>query len=249
MRYCKKCNEFKDIYSFGKNKSKKDGIDIYCKKCNAQKTKSCIKNKDKISEYNRIYRLNNSDSIKEYNKNYYINNESIIKNRISDYEKTEKSKEYKKEYRFRNKERISEYGKKYRESNKDNLREYFREYRKDKRSTDLLYKLRDILRHRISTAIKSNGFSKRNKTIDIIGCEIVEFKIYIESKFEEWMTWENYGKYNGELNYGWDIDHIIPLISAENEEELLKLCNYNNLQPLCSKVNRDIKRDKLDFNF
>jgi|LakMenEpi03Aug12_release.lakeMendotaPanAssembly.Ray.scaffolds.fasta_scaffold1697190_1 hypothetical protein len=25
--------------------------------------------------------------------------------------------------------------------------------------------------------------------------------------------------------------------------------NYNNLQPLCSKVNRDIKRDKLDFNF
>lgn len=29
MRYCKKCNEFKDVYSFGKNKSKKDGIDIY----------------------------------------------------------------------------------------------------------------------------------------------------------------------------------------------------------------------------
>jgi hypothetical protein len=56
------------------------------------------------------------------------------------------------------------------------------------------------------------------------------------------MTWKNYGKYNGELEYGWDIDHIIPLCSAINEEELIKLNHFTNLQPLCSKVNRDIKR-------
>lgn len=56
------------------------------------------------------------------------------------------------------------------------------------------------------------------------------------------MTWENYGKYNGELEYGWDIDHIIPLSSAKNEDDLLRLNHYTNLQPLCSKVNRDIKR-------
>ena len=54
-----------------------------------------------------------------------------------------------------------------------------------------------------------------------------------ESKFESWMTWDNYGLYNGELNYGWDIDHIIPLASAKT---------------VCSKVNRYIKKDILDFN-
>ena len=59
------------------------------------------------------------------------------------------------------------------------------------------------------------------------------------------MNWENYGKYNGELNYGWDIDHIIPLSSAKSEEEVYKLNYYSNLQPLCSYTNRYIKVDKI----
>jgi hypothetical protein len=60
------------------------------------------------------------------------------------------------------------------------------------------------------------------------------------------MFWENYGLYNGELNYGWDVDHIIPLSSSESEEGIIKLNHYTNLQPLCSKVNRDIKKDSYE---
>jgi hypothetical protein len=51
-------------------------------------------------------------------------------------------------------------------------------------------------------------------------------KKYIESKFKEGMSWDNYGV------YGWHLDHIIPLSSAKNEEELKSLCHYTNLQPL-----------------
>ncbi len=69
----------------------------------------------------------------------------------------------------------------------------------------------------------------------------------IFEKVEPWMNWDNKGLYNGELNYGWDIDHIIPSSSAKNEEELIKLNHYTNLQPLCSKINRDIKRNKLQW--
>jgi hypothetical protein len=58
------------------------------------------------------------------------------------------------------------------------------------------------------------------------------------------MTWDNYGLYNGELNYGWDIDHIIPLSSGKTEDDLINLNHYTNLQPLCSKINRDIKKNK-----
>ena len=61
------------------------------------------------------------------------------------------------------------------------------------------------------------------------------------------MSWNNHGKYNKELNYGWDIDHIIPVSSATSEEQLIKLNHYSNLQPLCSKINRDIKKNKLNF--
>ena len=57
------------------------------------------------------------------------------------------------------------------------------------------------------------------------------------------MTWENRGLYNGELNYGWDIDHIIPSSSGLNYNDIIKLNHYTNLQPLCSYTNRVIKRD------
>ena len=57
------------------------------------------------------------------------------------------------------------------------------------------------------------------------------------------MSWENHGLYDGNYNYGWDIDHIIPLASAITEDETIKLCHYTNLQPLCSRINRNEKRD------
>ena len=61
------------------------------------------------------------------------------------------------------------------------------------------------------------------------------------------MNWDNRGLYNGELNYGWDIDHIIPISSAKNENDIIRLNHYSNLQPLCSKINRDIKKDKVIY--
>ena len=58
------------------------------------------------------------------------------------------------------------------------------------------------------------------------------------------MNWKNYGKYNGEKNFGWDLDHIIPTASAKTVEELESLNHYSNFQPLCSLMNRVIKRNK-----
>ena len=98
------------------------------------------------------------------------------------------------------------------------------------------------MRTSISQSFKKNGFTKKSRTHEILGCTFEDFKTHLESKFESWMSWDNYGKYNGELNYGWDIDHIIPLITAVIEEDVVKLNHYTNLQPLCSKTNRDIKK-------
>ena len=57
------------------------------------------------------------------------------------------------------------------------------------------------------------------------------------------MNWENRGLYNGELNYGWDIDHRIPLSTSTCEADVIRLNHYTNLQPLCSYTNRHIKRN------
>ena len=94
----------------------------------------------------------------------------------------------------------------------------------------------NTIRTSISRSFKNN-YSKKSRTHEILGCSYEELKIYLESKFESWMTWDNKGLYNGELNYGWDIDHIIPISSATTELSIYELNNFSNLQPLCSKIN------------
>lgn len=57
------------------------------------------------------------------------------------------------------------------------------------------------------------SLTKNKKTEDIIGCSYDDFKLYIESKFEPWMNWDNYGLYNSPSCTGWDLDHIVPIFS------------------------------------
>lgn len=115
----------------------------------------------------------------------------------------------------------------------------------DRKKIDIVFKLKCNIRRRIHQVFTEKRCLKQSKTANILGCTFEEFKIYIESKFEPWMNWDNYGKYNGTFNYGWDLDHIIPLASAKTEEEVIKLNHYTNFQPLCSHINRDIKRDTI----
>lgn len=118
-------------------------------------------------------------------------------------------------------------------------------YKTSKKNINYRTRVYTNLRNLIGQSIRKRGFTKKSKTQEILGCSFEDFKSYIESKFEPWMNWNNRGKYNGELNYGWDIDHIIPLSSAKTEEEIIKLNHYTNLQPLCSYFNRVIKRNKI----
>ncbi len=38
---------------------------------------------------------------------------------------------------------------------------------------------------------------------------------------------------------------IIPISSPKTEEDIIALNHYTNLQPLCSKINRHIKKGKI----
>jgi len=164
-------------------------------------------------------------------------------------------KESNKRWRDANKEKISEYRKQYYTANKDKTKTYNKEYHKEnvdkrieyvkiRKQNDPLFKLKERLRSSISYSLKRKGFTKKNRTHEILGCTFEEFKTYIEIKWEPWMSWNNYGKYNGQPNYGWDIDHIKPMASALNENDIIFLNHYKNLQPLCSYINRDVKKDK-----
>ena len=131
---------------------------------------------------------------------------------------------------------------KYLAVNNDIIQSKRRVYRKTIVRSDISI-LKERIRCSIINSFRLKGYTKKYKTEYILGCSFLEFKLYLESNFEDWMTWDNYGKYNGEVNYGWDIDHITPLSSALTEDDVIKLNHYTNLQPLCSYINRVIKRD------
>jgi len=147
--------------------------------------------------------------------------------------------------KIKERKRIS--NRKYRKKNKN--RPEYKKKRSDRHKKrlkeDPLYKLRISYYRRINKCIKRFN-TKDIHFLENLGCSLDDFKRHLESKFEPWMSWENYGLYNGQLNYGWDIDHIIPLSNASTEEEFYKLSHYSNMQPLCSKTNRDIKKDKIE---
>lgn len=142
---------------------------------------------------------------------------------------------YNKSYRIKNREVINEKIKIYFKKNPDKKQksslEYFRLYHSNRYKIDILFKISKILRSRINKIVKLNNINKKTKTLDIIGCSPQFLKNYLENKFTEGVSWDNYGV------YGWHIDHIIPLSLAKTEEEIYKLSHYTNLQPLWAEEN------------
>jgi hypothetical protein len=120
-------------------------------------------------------------------------------------------------------------------------------YEKERKKTDPVFKLtKDIVKYiRLALLYNKSGIIRENSNLrQILGCTLKEFKTHLESQFEPWMNWDNRGLYNGQLNHGWDIDHIIPKATAKTKEEVIKLNHYTNLRPRCSYINRVTDRIK-----
>ena len=155
-------------------------------------------------------------------KTYYSNNNEKVKLRVNKYRKSnlDKVKEVRTRIYERDRERILMVNKLYRENNREKRNEYTR----NRKSTDPIFKLKHLMNSRMRIFMRSRNIQKHNKTFDIIGCTPNELKEHIQTQFNNGMSWDNQGE--------WHIDHIIPLSSGKNEDEIIRLCHYTNLQPL-----------------
>lgn len=102
---------------------------------------------------------------------------------------------------------------------------------RERYNTDPLFKLRMLIRNNINRTLQYNDIPKDHPSIMYLGCSIEEFKLHIESKFKEGMSWSNHGR--GEM--AWHLDHIIPLATLKDindQEKLKEVCHYTNYQPL-----------------
>lgn len=251
-KICYFCKTEKELSEFHNNRSHKDGKSSSCKMChNLRKKPLTNEQKERKKVQDNGYYKNLTSDQKLRRKEYWIK-----------LNKTDKEKERKKTFNENNKEKVKLSKQKWEKENPN----YRKEYRKNNKPMrnlktrerilkDPLFKLKHAIRVCIRQALKNNGYVKKSRTHDILGCTYEAFLLQIETQWslpqnlnknsEVWMNWQNHGLYNGELDYGWDIDHIIPLASAISENDVLNLNKYTNLQPLCSYINRVIKRDNI----
>jgi len=208
----------------------------------------CGEEKDLDEFYPRynICKLCKRNDASKYYKTNLESIKAIRKTRDKVYRENNKPLEAERHkiYRENNIEKIKLSNKRYREENKELVKASKRRYKDTQLKTNHIYRMKHNVANLIRHALRQKQFMKSSTTIDILGCDFEIFQKHIESKFESWMTWENYGKYNGKPEYGWDIDHITPHSIAITEEDVIKLNHYTNLQPLCSYYNRDIKKDR-----
>lgn len=197
-----------------------------CKKCNIEKPFSDF-HKNKVGKYGL------ENKCKQCVNDYYQNN------KLKHQQKTKKyyhlNKEQWKYYPSQN--NLITWG----EQNPEKYRQYQNQYHIQRRQNNPLEKIKQNLRSRISSIIKNKGITKSKSLLEILGVKDQNILLsHIESLWTEGMNWDNYGNKKGQ----WSIDHIIPLDSAKNIDEVNKLNHYTNLQPLWWKDNI-IKRNKM----
>ena len=137
----------------------------------------------------------------------------------------EEKNNYHIEYRKKNREKLRLQAIKYRLDNKEKVLERDRVRSKN---ASIEKRIIQNLRVRARVAITCGKGSKSQKTLELLGGEIEDVKLFITSKFTTGMSWDNYGP------KGWHIDHIKPCAKFDlTDLEQQKICfHYTNLQPL-----------------
>jgi hypothetical protein len=143
----------------------------------------------------------------------------------------EQIRQYQKAWRNKNPGYTAKAQAKYYEANKQKCIASNYRYASKRRLVDPDFKLAHMLRQRISKALKQGW--KAGSAVADLGCSVAELRLYLESKFQTGMSWENYGK------RGWHIDHIQPLSSFDltDPEQFKVAVHFSNLQPLWAEEN------------
>ena len=141
---------------------------------------------------------------------------------------------------YENKEFRLSQAKTWRDNNKEHVREYVRKATAERYHNDPMYHMMLRSRNTLNTSFRRHGYVKSKKNIELTGMSSRDLYLYLLKTYED-----TYGEpWNGVDKV--HIDHIIPLSTAKNKEEIEKLCYYKNLRLLKAKDNL-AKGSKIDY--
>ena len=231
-----------------------------------KKSEYQIEHKEELKEYNQKYREENAEEIAAKKQEYREENKDIVKLQKQKYYNENREEILKdcKEYRDNNKEekqerdrqyyinntdKIKESIKNYQETHKEEVNANKRVYKKKRKEEDPIYKTQCNISAAFRSMIKSAGLSKNGRSYTDILCYYAqELKEHLESLFEPWMTWNNWGVYNAKTwddndqsTWTWNIDHIKPIshfiIISLDDPQLKECWALSNLRPYSAKLN------------
>lgn len=119
---------------------------------------------------------------------------------------------------------------------RDRARKKYNELKHDK---DSVYWVKYKLKNGIKRIYRKIAGKKQLRTIELLGCTVIEAKHHIERQFKKGMTWGNHG-------IVWEIDHIIPLSAFDltRKDQQMLANHFTNLRPLWKSLNR-LKADNI----
>ena len=257
---CSRCREMKlrtSEYFYSRKNNSKDGLQGVCKECKkpgqkrAQRTpdsrkqcSTCDKWFDRVPEF--FYRRKESadgfrNSCKvctnKWTENWKAENREKHLAGKRRYHQSTAGKRKDKEYRQRPDviARRNELRNKRRTENKEEHQKKCREYVNKKRKQDEFYRVSSNVSRSLRAAMTKNKVLKKpSRTWDALPYTPQQLREHLESQFEDWMTWNNYGE--------WHIDHIYPQsklpYNTIEHPNFVKCWSLNNLRPLCAIENR-----------
>lgn len=191
---------------------------------------------------NLQWRERNREKLRAQYKKYYAENRAkrrAARDR-SNIKHAAKIKAARDAHRVVNKDAINKRWRDYYTAHPDKLAEKHRKYaprrlaiRRLRRLQNPTQRLIDACRTRTLFLLKKAGVPKFNHTFDLIGCTPDFLKAHLESQFESWMNWNNFGK-------TWEIDHIaaVSRFDISDEAQRLTAFNYKNCRPFRKSDNR-----------
>jgi len=236
MKICSKCGVEKELTEFRKRKDAKDGFRSECLECGKLRGKQYYENnKETCLERVKRYRENNKETIKQYFQKPEVKERRL--QREHEWHRQPKNKETirrrNKQNYENNKEACLERGKQYR--TRPEIRKQINSKQKQRRQNRPAERIHCIVSNRIREALKSQGGVKNAPTFSKLPYTPQQLVEHIESLWEPWMSWDNYGAASVEKKT-WQIDHIVPhsvlLYDSMDHSNFLKCWAFENLRPL-----------------
>lgn len=219
----------------------------YCKACHNHRVNERYKNRKNKNEIKKCVVCNETKKLSEFygtgakckvcedelrREKYHKNiNESRKKNRIKRKKLREKLKTNNKPrkcYKCKKTQGVSEFHPTQRECKK-----CCNEYKRKRHIENPSVRISSAMKNGINQSLRLG--KQGHKWESVVGYSLEDLIKHLESLWEPWMNWENYGNPNGNHTQCWHIDHIKPQswfeFSSCEDPQFKECWSLENLQP------------------